>query len=133
MTILANPLQHAQVKHDHHYARTACYTFTRPDLRLLCGQWLTWHRLQHGLASSSIAQQVGLLPSTLNMLEAGRASASTISLAMCDRLGEALSDTYYNSVWISTVIAAACGQLHTLDERVLYQVRTDLVSALSFR
>lgn len=133
MTILANTSQHVQVKHDHHYARAACYTFTPPDLRLLCGQWLTWHRLQHGLASSAIARRVGLLTSTLNMLESGRASANTISLAMCDRLGEALSDTCYSSAWISTVIAAACGQIHTLDDRMLYEIRTDLVSALSFR
>src|SRR5687767_13054974 len=108
MTILANTSQYVQVKHDHHYPRAACYTFTPPDLRLLCGQWLTWHRLQRGLASAAIAQQTGLLTSTLNMLESGRASASTISLAVCDRLGEALSDTQYSPAWISTVIAAAC-------------------------
>lgn len=133
MTTLATTSQHVPLKHDYHYARATCYTFTPPDLRLLCGQWLTWHRLQRGLASSAIAQQTGLLTSTLNMLESGRASTSTISLAMCDRLSEVLSDREYSSTWISSVIGAACGQLHTLDERMLYQIRTDLVSALSFR
>lgn len=133
MTVITHTPQAAQSKLENHYSRATCYTFAPPDLRLLCGQWLTWHRLQRGLASATIAQQVGLLTSTLNMLEFGRAETSTISLAMCDRLGEVLSDARYSSAWVSTVIAAACGQLHKLDERMLYQIRTDLISALSFR
>lgn len=133
MTLLAHTPKPIQVKSENHYGRSTCYTFTPPDLRLLCGQWLTWHRLQRGLASATIAQQVGLLTSALNMLEFGRAEASTISLAMRDRLAEVLSDARYSPAWVSTVIAAACGQPDKLDERMLYQIRTDLISALPFR
>lgn len=133
MTVVAHTLQLNQMKHDHNYGRAACYTFAPPDLRLLCGQWLTWHRLQRGLAGSAIAQQVGLLTSTLNMLEFGRADANTISLVMCDRLGEVLSDRRYSTAWISTVIAAACGQIHKIDDCILHQIRTDLISAAPFR
>jgi transcriptional regulator with XRE-family HTH domain len=133
MTALVHTLQPTPLKQEYLYGRAACYTFTPPDLRLLCGQWLTWHRLQRGLASATIAQQVGLLTNALSMLEFGRAEASTISSAMCDRLGEVLSDTRYSATWISTIIAAACGQQHKLDDRMLYQIRTDLISASAFR
>jgi hypothetical protein len=111
------------------YEEHIYYTCTRPDLRLLCGQWLTWQRLQRGLTTTAIAQQAGLLTSTLHLLEVGRAKANTISLPMGNRLAEVLSDTQYNVSWIATIVAAACGQIDQLDAAILRQIRIDLMSS----
>jgi hypothetical protein len=115
------------------YDGSIYYTCTRPDLRLLCGQWLTWQRLQRGLTNSTIARQAGLLASSLHLLQVGRAKASTISLTACNRLGEVLSDTQYSVAWIAAVVAAACGHVDELDESILRQIRSDLMSSLTIR
>jgi DNA-binding XRE family transcriptional regulator len=114
----------------HQYDGHNCYTFTTPDLRWLCRQWLTYYRLQCGLSITAIARQVGVSPNELNLLELGRASANTLSMSICTRLGEILSSSRYSADWITTVIAGACGHLHTVDENILQQIRIDLTSSL---
>jgi hypothetical protein len=115
----------------HKYNEHSCYRFTTPDLRWLCRQWLTCYRLQRGLSIRAIAQQVGVSTNELNLLELGRATANTISLPVCARLGEVLSNGRYSATWISTVIAGACGHFHSMDDQILSQIRSDLTSSLS--
>jgi transcriptional regulator with XRE-family HTH domain len=111
----------------HQYDGQSCYTLR--DLRWLCRQWLTYYRLQRGLSIAAIAQQVGLSPNELGLLELGKAT-TTLSISVCTRLGEVLSNSRYSAAWIATIIAGACGYFHTIDEQILHQIRIDLTSSL---
>ena len=112
----------------HQYDGHSCYTL--PDLRWLCRQWLTYYRLQRGLSITAIAQQVGLSPNELNLLELGKAPANTLTIPVCTRLGEVLSNSRYSAAWIATIIAGACGHFHAIDDQILRQMRIDLTASL---
>jgi transcriptional regulator with XRE-family HTH domain len=114
----------------HSYDGQIRYTFTTPDFRRLCGQWLTWYRLQHGLTVTALSRQIGIATNLLNLMELGRATPQTISIAMCTRIGEVLSRDCHSAVSIAHIIAGAAGHLHKLDEYILGQIRADITSGL---
>lgn len=88
---------------------TASAPATR-EARRLCGRWVALRRLQIGLGSAQVAEQAGVDPRALSLLELGLADATMADDAAWERLCHALAEGHGDTDWAAAIVETAIGR-----------------------
>lgn len=83
-------------------------TMPRAD-RQLCGQWLTFRRMQRQLNDQMIAQRTQLEPYQIKQLETGLAEPTLFPEHALHNLSLVLEDAQHDFAWVRSVIDCAVG------------------------